>query len=86
MNISISDDYAVLTTKNYGFYYGYEFDEDEDEECIWGFEVNDNSKIGAFRISYEDMKKYKNCPSQWECEKCLLFGIGLWLEENKNDR
>lgn len=86
IEIHISDDYATLSTYNYGFYYGYEFDRketDDDTEDIWGFEVCEEEKIGAFRISYEEMSKYENCPDQWECEKCLLFGIGLWLENNK---
>ena len=26
IDITINDDYAVLTTTNYGFYYGYEYD------------------------------------------------------------
>lgn len=84
IEVYINDDYATLHTYNYGFYYGYEFDRKECEcgetEDVWGFEVCDEYKIGAFRISYEEMSKYENCPSQWECDKCLLFGIGLWLE------
>jgi len=84
IDVSINDDYAVLNTTNYGFYYGYEFDTKEctcgDTEEIWGFEVNDNDRP-IFGISYEEMSKYKDCPSQWECEKCLLFGIGLWVEK-----
>ena len=92
IDVAINDDYAVLTTYNYGFYYGYEFDRKECE-CgetidIWGFEVDEpNTKLeDKFRISYEDMKKYKGCPSQWQCEECLLFGIGLWLESRLEKR
>lgn len=88
IEVNINDDYATLHTYNYGFYYGYEFDSKEcecgDTEDIYGFEVCDEYKIGAFRISYEEMSKYENCPNQWECDKCLLFGIGLWLEELKD--
>ena len=83
VDVSINDDYAVLRTNNYGFYYGYEFDSKECE-CgntieIWGFEVNSNDRP-IFSISYEDMEKHKECPSKWQCEECLLFGIGLWVE------
>lgn len=80
--IIINDDYAVLTSANYYFYYGYEFDRKElengDEEEIWGFEVSkDNKKV--FRISADEMEKYKNCPNRWQCEKMLLLGIGMYL-------
>ena len=48
IDVHVNDDYAVLTTTNYGFYYGYEFDskesEDGDTEEIWGFEVCDGEK------------------------------------------
>lgn len=80
IDISISDDYAAISTYNYGFYYGYEFDSNNDED-IWGFETCEDDK--PFRISYDEMSKYKDCPSQWECTECLLFGIGLWLENKK---
>lgn len=84
LDVSISDDYGVLTTPDYGFYYGYEFDtvedEDGDDESVWGFEVNgNNDKI--FSISYDDMKLYKNCPDMWDVSECLLFGIGLFINK-----
>lgn len=84
IDITISDDYAVLTTTNYGFYYGYEygFEEDKygDTHEIWGFEVNGNGgKI--FRISADEMAKIKNCPDKWNCEEMLLFGIGLFFNK-----
>lgn len=89
IDISISDDYAVMSSYNYGFYYGYEFDKKECEcgetEEIWGFEVDDNEEE-QFRISYEDMEKYPDCPEKWDCEKCLLFGIALYLENKKQVR
>lgn len=82
--VSINDDYAIMRTPNYGFYYGYEYDTKECEcgesEDIFGFEVN-NEKGICFEISYEDMTKIEGCPQQWECEKCLLFGIGLFLDK-----
>ena len=57
-DVCIKSDYAVLNTKDYGFYYGYEFDSKECE-CgesidIWGFEVTkDNNSI--YRIKAEEM-------------------------------
>ena len=88
IDVTISDDYAVLTNTNYEFYYGYEYDVEEDKygdtHEIWGFEVNGNDgKI--FRISADDMKKIKNCPDKWNCEKMLLFGIGLFFNRLPED-
>jgi hypothetical protein len=88
IDVTISGDYAVLTTTNYGFYYGYEYDTKECEcgetEEIWGFEVNgNNGKL--FGISADDMKKIKGCPDKWDCEAMLLFGIGLFINEAKID-
>lgn len=84
IDITISDDYAVLTTTNYGFYYGYEYDTKECEcgetEEIWGFEVNgNNGKL--FGISADDMKKIKDCSDKWDCEEMLLFGMGLFINK-----
>lgn len=88
IDLAINDDYAVLTTTNYGFYYGYEYDTKECEcgetEEICGFEVNgNNGKL--FGISYDDMKKVKGCPDKWDCEKMLLFGIGLFFNKLPED-
>lgn len=91
IDIAINDDYAVLTTTNYSFYYGYEYDKKECEcgetEEIWGFEVNgnDGKLFRMFRISADDMKKIKGCPDKWECEKMLLFGIGLFFNKLPED-
>lgn len=80
INITISDDYACLSTYNYGFYYGYEFDYDEEEEnAIYGLEIQDYDSKN-YRISYEEMKKYPNCPDKWNCNECLLYGVALFLE------
>ena len=50
----------------------------------WGFEVNgNNGKL--FRISADDMKKIENCPDKWNCEKMLLFGIGLFFNKLPED-
>ena len=84
IDITISDDYAVLTTTNYGFYYGYEYDfeenEDGDTHEIWGFSVNGNDGK-LFGITADEMEKMENCPSKWDCEKMLLFGIGIFLNK-----
>ena len=83
IDVAINDDYAVLSTENYYFYYGYEFDKKEckcgDTKEIWGFEITKNNKK-EFRISADEMHDYKECPNQWQCEKMLLFGIGLYLD------
>lgn len=82
VDVSIASDYAILSTPNYSFYYGYEYDIKEDEDGdtteIWGFEVTNNNKK-VFRISVDEMEKYKRCPNKWECNEMLLFGIGLYI-------
>lgn len=78
MDITISDDYAVLDTGIFGFYYGYEFGKDEEGNDVYGFEVVKNGEK-IYRISYEDMKQQKYCPDKWDMEECLLFGIGLYV-------
>ncbi len=83
VEVYINDDYAVLNTENYDFYYGYEYDETNYDEPVYGFEVR-NDIESLFRISYEKMQKYNNCPELSQCDKCLLFGIGLWLEHKKS--
>ena len=89
INISINDDYSALSTLNYGFYYGYEFDYDEEsEEDIFGLEIQDEDG-SQYRISYMEMSSYPNCPNGWDCDKCLLYGVALFLElkrQNKIDK
>ena len=84
IDVSISDDYAILITNNYRFYYGYEYNFEEDiygdTREIWGFEVNGNNEK-IFRISADEMSKIKDCPNKWDCEKMLLFGIGLFFNK-----
>lgn len=84
IDVMINDDYACLTTPNYDFYFGYDFDYDyEKEEELWGLKAKIDNK--RYCISYEEMQKYSDCPSQWECDKCLLFGIGLIMELKKQN-
>lgn len=87
VDVTINDDYAVLSTDKYHFYYGYEFDSKECE-CgntieIWGFEAKINGTEKIYRISREEMMKLKGCPNIWKCDEMLLFGIGLYLKERK---
>ena len=86
VDVSIASDYAILSTPNYSFYYGYEYDTKEDEDGdtteVWGFEVTNNHKK-VFRISADEMEKYKNCPGRWECNEMLLFGIGLFMSNKE---
>lgn len=88
IDVSINDDYAVLTTTNYGFYYGYEYDFEEDEDGdtheIWGFVANGNDGK-LFGITAEEMEKMENCPDKWDCEKMLLFGIGIFMNKYVSD-
>lgn len=88
MYVAINDDYAVLNTDKYYFYYGYEYERKETRDGesveIWGFEVSDANNKKIFRISADQMEKKNDCPYRWDCAKMLLFGIGLFLkEENK---
>lgn len=85
IDVCIKSDYAILQTKKYNFYYGYEFDRKECE-CgntidIWGFEVIENSK-SIYRINTDEMKK--RCARHFntnDCAEMLILGIGLWLED-----
>lgn len=88
-DVCIKSDYAVLNTKDYGFYYGYEFDSKECE-CgesidIWGFEVTkDNNSI--YRIKAEEMqKKVDRKIDINNCAEMLALGIGLWLDGGSNE-
>ena len=82
-DVCIKSDYAVLNTKGYGFYYGYEFDSKECE-CgesinIWGFEVTkDNNSI--YRIKAEEMKKKVDRKIDINnCAEMLALGIPISL-------
>ena len=84
IDISIKNDYAILTTEKYSFYYGYEFDTRECE-CgntidVWGFKVVKDNR-GVFEISEKELLKHPSCPyDSKDCAKMLFFGIGLFLE------
>lgn len=84
IDLAINDDYSILKTPDYYFYYGYEFDRKEDEDGddmdIYGFEVTKNNE-SVFRISTEEMEKVIGCPKCGSCEDMLLFGIGIYLNQ-----
>lgn len=81
IQLSISDDYAVLDLKNFSFYYGYEYGRDLTDNEVWGFYLEDNKRVRLFQITLDEMKKIKNCPDQWNCKSMLIFGIGLYLNK-----
>jgi len=71
--VSINDDYAVLSTKNASFYYGYEVTINE----MWCFEAKFNDEkvtIPFSRLGVDD---------QWDVVECLMMGIGLILAKYK---
>jgi len=71
--VSINDDYAVLSTKNASFYYGYEVTINN----MWCFEAKFNDEkitIPFSKLGVDD---------QWEVVECLLSGIGLILAKYK---
>jgi len=70
MDVGISDDYAVLLGKGFGFYYGYEKTNDNDE---WLFTGNFNG------VTYEKTAKELNCNQFDPPEQVLLHGIGAFL-------
>lgn len=76
----INDDYAVLWAGDHDIYFGYEFGRDDAGE-VWGF-IYKRGGAEVYRISYEEMKKRQRCPDMDECAECLLFGIGLYLEQS----
>ena len=71
--ISINDDYAVLTTKNASFYYGYEVK--INEMCCFEAKFNDEKITIPFnQLGVED---------EWNVVECLMMGIGLILAKYK---
>lgn len=85
MILRVSDDYAVLRSGSYDFYYGYEYtvpevvDYDTDEDFEWAFV--------AWRDGEEVMRttaRELGSPTDyWEDPSVtLLRGIGKFIEEN----
>ena len=67
--VSINDDYAVLSTKNASFYYGYEVK--INEMCCFEAKFNDEKITIPFsKLGVSD---------EWDVVECLLSGIGLIL-------
>ena len=71
-SISIASDYAVLSTKNASFYYGYEVTINN----MWCFEAKFNDEKITIPVSKLGVKK-------GNVVECLLSGIGLILSKYK---
>jgi len=65
--VSINDDYAVLSTKNASFYYGYEITIND----MWCFEAKFNDE--KITIPFNKLGAEKR-----DVVECLLMGIG-WI-------
>lgn len=69
-----ASDYAGLETKNFKAYYGYE-EVDENEE--WCFVARFEGKVIKISNSTLPVK------DKFDCNECLLVGIGMILSEYK---
>ena len=80
IELSISDDYAILELGNFRFYYGYEYGRDLAGEEVWGFYLEDDKHNRLLQITQDEMHKIANCPKDdYDCNAMLTFGIGLYL-------
>lgn len=77
VRVTRANDYATLEGGRFEFYYGYEFDHDDEGE-VWGFSVTCAGHV-VFRISHQEMTAYRGHPGIFETQDCLLFGIGLYF-------
>ena len=82
--VAVSGDYASLTAHNASFYYGYEcaVGEGDDEEWCFEAKFNDNT----ITIPYSKLvgrTPKRMAPERWDCEQCLLLGIGWVLTKYK---
>lgn len=71
MDVYSASDYAGLYAGPYHFYYGYEFDRNEDGE-FWGFRVTKDGKE-LFAMPYEYDER--------DTARTLLECIGIWIEK-----
>jgi hypothetical protein len=80
VRVTTAGDYATLAAGGWSFYYGYEFGTTggDDPESVWGFEAKRDGGVGM-RLGYDGMRTIPGCPDQFECQDCLLFGIGVYL-------
>ena len=72
-SISIASDYAVLSTKNASFYYGY----DVTINGMWCFEAKFNDE--KITIPFNKL----GAENEWNVVECLMMGIGLILAKYK---
>ena len=74
-------DYAGLQGGGHNFYYGYEYDDpQEDGDLRWGF-IHEGPK-GGTRMSYQQARaQYPDIPGRFETTDCLLWFIA-WVLEN----
>lgn len=72
-----SDDYAVLTSGRYEFYYGYE----SAVADVWHFTVKENGKE-VFSMSDDEINEVYPDSLGFDCADMLLAGIGVWLLNN----
>ena len=72
-----SSDYAGIDFEGGSFYYGYEQTDDEDNWCFVA-----NTENGEFWLSSKDMPQH----NQFDVTRCLMYGIGAYMESNKQER
>lgn len=72
-------DYAGMTAGPYQFYYGYEYDRDENGNEVWGFEAKKGGDT-VLRVAWKP-----SWPDKCETETCLLFCIANFLEVENRD-
>lgn len=78
IDIGISDDYAVLETDEYTFYYGYEHVNDDDE---WMFVVRANDIDGNNLLFSRSQSQIEELTDRlYSTSEYLLIGIALFLE------
>ena len=82
MNTHEASDYATLDGGDYGFYYGYETaDKDENgEEGPWKFQVKRDSVV-LWSKTADELGVDKHL--HFNCAIVLLSGIGKWLDAIK---
>jgi len=71
--VLLSDDYAVLSTENHEFYYGYE----ETENLEWCFTTTINEE--KIKVPFSKLK----VKDEFACAENLLIGIGWVLTKYK---
>jgi len=71
VDLGISSDYAVLTTTNARYYYGYEATDDAGE---WCFQATMNG------VGYRYDQKALGLDDKWNVVEGLLRGLGLMIE------